>query len=638
MNNNKFYTVKQVAELLGFSTNTVYKYLDEGKIKATRLEKEGRFRIPEKEVVRLLGSKHNPEYSENSASQNVSRSDNQTIGNSDLSGIPSSSEFSGNLIKLRNIGVPSLFDWFVGTLSIFLGLSHLLFSNYTLSIELEPYRIYIAFIKFGLVGFGIFLLAADIFKPRGLLWHRLTHILLAALFLVLAIIFYQAGMYSKVVGDGAIALILILAAFTKLGDKARFVIFINLLAIFAGFAFILSPQSIGFPLLVQWISGNQFVFGLGWFSLTLLVVLGSILGFYKNEKFLIFGAFLVGAGSLAYAVLAFGLGFWEDIIYSIVLASFIILLPFWHRFENFSTISKKQIIQGFGWLAMVLTIGFALVFYLQSSFKQYVASESKRSLETAIARIESYIGQAKLEVDSFQRDTELISLLESENKDTEKLGEAARRLLLGSGALRRVLIYDKDGRGIAVYPGDPVFQGTDFSDRDYFQRAKNTKKTVLAETIIPRISGPIIIVPIATPILDEKNEVLGIVAGSVDLMKLSLRLSEVKFGKGGYFIVACSNKRIVIHPENSDLYSEVSEGGVLAKALSGESGQIEAYDRNGKLSLQTYAPVNPLGWGLVAEQPITEVFQQQSTVSFVIFLMTIVMGVGSLLAIIYLRR
>ena len=57
MDKNRIYTVKEVAKLLGFSTNTIYKYLDEGKIKSTRLGKEGRFRIPQKEVAKLLGVK-----------------------------------------------------------------------------------------------------------------------------------------------------------------------------------------------------------------------------------------------------------------------------------------------------------------------------------------------------------------------------------------------------------------------------------------------------------------------------------------------------------------------------------------------------------------------------------------------------
>ena len=55
MDKNRIYTVKEVARLLGFSTNTIYKYLDEGKIKSTRLGEEGRFRIPQKEVAKLLG-------------------------------------------------------------------------------------------------------------------------------------------------------------------------------------------------------------------------------------------------------------------------------------------------------------------------------------------------------------------------------------------------------------------------------------------------------------------------------------------------------------------------------------------------------------------------------------------------------
>ena len=56
----KTYTVKQVAEALGVSTNTVYKYLEEGKISATRLNAEGRFHIQESEVVKLTGTPISP--------------------------------------------------------------------------------------------------------------------------------------------------------------------------------------------------------------------------------------------------------------------------------------------------------------------------------------------------------------------------------------------------------------------------------------------------------------------------------------------------------------------------------------------------------------------------------------------------
>jgi len=53
----KLYTVKQVADVLGVSTNTLYKYLNQGEIKSLRFSKRGRFRISEAELTRLLGIK-----------------------------------------------------------------------------------------------------------------------------------------------------------------------------------------------------------------------------------------------------------------------------------------------------------------------------------------------------------------------------------------------------------------------------------------------------------------------------------------------------------------------------------------------------------------------------------------------------
>jgi len=58
MNNPKLYTVKEAAKLVGVSTNTLYKYLDENKIKAARGSAiQGRFRIPESALEEFLGIK-----------------------------------------------------------------------------------------------------------------------------------------------------------------------------------------------------------------------------------------------------------------------------------------------------------------------------------------------------------------------------------------------------------------------------------------------------------------------------------------------------------------------------------------------------------------------------------------------------
>ncbi len=53
----KILSVKQAAKLLGVSTNTLYKYLNEGRISATRGAGQGNFRIPLTSLESFLGTK-----------------------------------------------------------------------------------------------------------------------------------------------------------------------------------------------------------------------------------------------------------------------------------------------------------------------------------------------------------------------------------------------------------------------------------------------------------------------------------------------------------------------------------------------------------------------------------------------------
>lgn len=53
----ELYTVKKTAKIIGCSTNTLYKYLNEGRIKASRgTADQGRFRIPRASIEEFLGT------------------------------------------------------------------------------------------------------------------------------------------------------------------------------------------------------------------------------------------------------------------------------------------------------------------------------------------------------------------------------------------------------------------------------------------------------------------------------------------------------------------------------------------------------------------------------------------------------
>ena len=54
---NAAYTVKQASKILNLSTNSVYKYLKTGHLKAIRTQPRGRFKISKKSLEEFLGEK-----------------------------------------------------------------------------------------------------------------------------------------------------------------------------------------------------------------------------------------------------------------------------------------------------------------------------------------------------------------------------------------------------------------------------------------------------------------------------------------------------------------------------------------------------------------------------------------------------
>lgn len=629
----KTYTVKQVAQALDFSTNTVYKYLDAGKIKATRLGKEGRFRIPEEEVIRLLGLKGEraqiaPQIE---VAQEVSQPATQVA--------PLPIELgAGSEDIIQKLSVPSLFDWFVATLAIFVGFSYLLFPAYVFDIKAAPYVEYIKFIKIILIIGGIGLLATDIFKPTRHIWHHLLHLILGLLFGVLAYFAFQTGHYPRMLGDGAIALLLLTTAIIHISDRARFIILINILAIIAGLIFILNPESTGSEAFAAWILGNRILFAILWYGLSALVLWASFSILSSKKGWLTLLLVVVASGAFSSAFINLQNNLWEDTVYAVVFGSYVLILPFWQKFHSISNSSKKELFGGFALMIVIFTVGIGLVFYLQTSFKAYLLSENEKRLKNAVLLVEQYLEESEKGVSEFAKDENLIGLVASSKKDKlDGINQLIKRFYLASSTLRRTGVIDKDGKGLVLYPEDSSY-GLDLTERDYFKQAKESKKVVISDVLEPKVPGVKAAVIIAAPLLDKKGEFIGVIIGSVDFVKLANKLAGIK-GTHTEFVIADRNKMILSHPDESQLLQPIVENNVgLIKAVAGESGQLEGYGNLGKLNLQAYAHIKKLGWGIVAQEPLSLALKQQSSVSFVIFLATVALGIGSLLIIIYLKR
>jgi hypothetical protein len=239
----------------------------------------------------------------------------------------------------------------------------------------------------------------------------------------------------------------------------------------------------------------------------------------------------------------------------------------------------------------------------------------------------------------FSQDRELIALTSKGDKNTEDYEPLLKEFFLSSGgAFRRVVVTDKNGINLSAYPVISQTVGVDISDRNYFIGPKSGQRIFNSGIIKPNTPGVPPSVLISAPILSNSGEFLGIILGSIDLGNLEDKLSQIKFGVNGNFVLVDSKKEYIINPLPGKVMTPVVPGSAGDLAVDGLSGAKTGYSSMGVLSLQAYKPVSSLKWGLVAQQSYSDAFATYNIVGFVAFLVLIISGVASLILIIHLGK
>ena len=189
------------------------------------------------------------------------------------------------------------------------------------------------------------------------------------------------------------------------------------------------------------------------------------------------------------------------------------------------------------------------------------------------------------------------------------------------------LVYRLDANGIMLYHypiGPSSTVGTDFSFRDYYQRALNTKQPLISKG---RIS-PTTEQPVATavmPIWSADDHFMGLVGANIRLESLSNTLSaivsEYQAEGGLQLVILDSSAQIIAYPDPNLILHPASDlvPNIYKRVLEGTSGTITTLDPNGEERLYTYAPISGIGWGVIVSRPTTIAFSTQ------IFLRRIVM-------------
>ena len=171
-----------------------------------------------------------------------------------------------------------------------------------------------------------------------------------------------------------------------------------------------------------------------------------------------------------------------------------------------------------------------------------------------------------------------------------------------------------------------------FAERNYFIKAKETKKAAVSDVIIGKLSGNKIIT-VAVPILDDKNEFRGIIMSAITVGNIENFIGQTKVGNSGYVFILSKTGDIVFHPD-SDRYGKnykeylKNEDAVKKfdqEVLVNENGFTSYTDDNGIDNIMSYMTVKDTGWKVVVTVPANEVYGNlKNTIKVSLFIVGLV--------------
>lgn len=193
------------------------------------------------------------------------------------------------------------------------------------------------------------------------------------------------------------------------------------------------------------------------------------------------------------------------------------------------------------------------------------------------------------------------------------------------------------------WPVVPGRRGLDMVERDYIQGVIHKGETTISKPVLGRATKQPIIV-MATPLRNTRGELVGILAGVLNLQKSRVLepLSSTRVGQSGYFYLVGPERLTIMHPERSRLLqpiTTVGENPVLDHALSEHLvGTEESVNNAGLQTLLSFNRLRRTGWTLVAALPSEEALAPINKLRINVILLTTAALLLSIGVIVFLVR
>lgn len=600
----RFYTVKEAAEILGFSTNTVYKYLDEGKLQGKRIGK-GRFKIPYDELSPFLSTGEKIERVIEEKTQGAKIVDALNNFNNEFKGVsPGRKDFI-------------FFRFFLGIEIIGAGLINLFWTDGKLLSGFSN-----SFFSLTLIAAGALAILASLYWEKSKKFNLTVHIIvILTLFSALIIsVINQNYLLSLFLASFNILLIShVVRGFEDCCENATFkkeFIFFSFIATgLMGVLALANPEILTVSSISQFAAQHKTGFAVFWFGIITFPFGYLLLPSKENSKFFNWILALNAILSFFLASGASTRGIWDLAFGAFIYGIFVCFLLWWNS-KEFQLEQKEfhMVALSFFWVALAVILGLLAIQSFQNRLKVAAAERMQNALSEITNHVDTVFSEAEALVDSETKRQDFPNVILSGNLETATL--ASKVIYEKSGEVRRVFFMDASGQVMGAYPRNSILESTNLASRDYFQIVKTSLKPYVSNLFTTILNLPSVVQ--AIPIF-KGDTFEGAIVLTPDIEKLSQKFQSPE--SGGNLYAIDEKGKYVLHPDETKIGSDVDTGIIKAKdQIIVKNGSV--------LRVYDWAPIPR--WTLYLERDPIALLEKTSSINDIVSTMIVVNAALSL--------
>lgn len=580
----KNYTVSEVANILGYSTNSIYTFLKEKKIKAVRFGK-GRFRIPQAELDRLL-----------SVSPGKKLHETQATSSAYVSHAPIMEMINSHSVVHTHM--PNFFDWYLASVAMLTSATLTLFLPTLQHISVAPFLVFRPLVMTTLLMGSIGLLYTDTIEYQFHRWRGVFYMLILLGLTEVAGLFYLNGDYSWVLVLSSVVFMGLLRAWTNIDGVTAFVWHMSEMWVIFAISIILWPTDKQIVLVMQSVPISVLAM-LGIIAIPTVLFGFLVLRGHVENRRLTWGL-LLGTGAF-FIVVSLWLGthsLWLQAFVFLVMGFFALFVLVWLSLTLSRRDHQRIVYQVVGSMLALSLLAIVLLRLFQENVFSYAQNDLRQKTHLSAVKIESAMNKAQQTLVVFAQNPLVTAAVKEINK--EDLLAVSRNVFESQAFLRRIFVTSADGTILSDYPlSGPSLTVSSLGHRDYFIQAVTSKKTTISDVLNSLTTPTRATVAIAVPMLDGKKNVVGMVVGSVDLDTINLEVQQaITTDRGEYVVVVDSTKKRIMHPDIAQIGKEVRATDPVLLGLVGEIGSSDDYAFNEDMAITAYTPIPDFRWAV----------------------------------------